>query len=314
MTLQQVGGETMGTTWSVRFDNPRMIGLDAVHAAAAHALDRVIAQMSHWRADSDLSRYNQARAGSVHSLAPEFATVLGCALRWADASDGALDPTVGPLVALWGFGPDAVASAHAPDAHALHRAHAACGWRRLRFNAAASTLEQPGELTLDFSGIAKGFAVDHVVDALRALDLVDLLVEVGGELRSAGHRPGGTPWTVQVAAPDDSVGASPPVALTDLAIATSGDRWHHREFAGRRWSHTIDPRTGEPVAHALASVSVLHAECMHADALATVLTVLGPTEGLAFANAHDVAALFFERTPHGLQASASRGWNERVHA
>ncbi|WP_237288484.1 FAD:protein FMN transferase [Variovorax sp. PAMC 28711] len=304
----------MGTTWSVRFGNPQMIGLDAVRASAAHALDRVIAQMSHWRADSDLSRYNQAAAGSVHALAPEFTAVLRCAVQWAEASDGALDPTVGPLVALWGFGPDAVASAHAPDLRALHLARAAGGWRQLRFNAAAATLEQPGGLTLDFSGIAKGFAVDHVVDSLKALGLVDLLVEVGGELRGVGHRPGGTPWTVQVAAPDDSVGASPPIALTDLAIATSGDRWHQRESAGRRWSHTIDPRTGEPVAHGLASVSVLHAECMHADALATVLTVLGPTKGLPFANAHGVAALFFERTPQGLQASASRGWHERVHA
>ncbi len=304
----------MGTTWSVRFDNPQMIGLDAVRASAEQALARVIAQMSHWHADSDLSRYNRSAPGSRHGLAPEFATVLGCALRWAEASRGAFDPTVGPLVALWGFGPGAAREVQPPAANASRLVHSACGWRRLRFDAAGSTLEQPGGLTLDFSGIAKGFAVDHVVRSLQTLGLVDMLVEVGGELRGVGCRPGGTPWTVQVAPPDDSVGASPPISLTDRAIATSGDRWHRRESCGRRWSHTIDPRTGEPTTHALASVSVLHAECMEADALATVLMVLGPTQGMAFADAHDVAALFFERRPHGLHASASRPWTQRVRA
>ncbi|RYF31818.1 MAG: FAD:protein FMN transferase [Comamonadaceae bacterium] len=304
----------MGTTWSLRFDNPRLLSLDVVRATVERVLDRVIAQMSHWQADSDLSRYGRAPAGSVHALAPEFATVLGCALRWADASGGAFDPTVGPLAALWGFGPDAPDAWQAPAPDAMRSAHAACGWQRLPFDAAASTLQQPGGLTLDFSGIAKGFAVDQVVEALKALGLADLLVEIGGELRGVGRRPGDAPWTVQVAAPEEGGALSPPLALRDLAIATSGDRWHQREAAGRRWSHTIDPRTGQPVDHTLASVTVLHAECMQADALATVLTVLGPSEGLAFAEAHDIAALFFERKPAGLHASASRGWAERANA
>lgn len=304
----------MGTTWSLRFDNPQMLPLQTVRAAVEGSLARVVAQMSHWQADSDLSRYGRAPAGSVHALAPEFAAVLDCALRWAEASGGALDPTVGPLVALWGFGPQATDDGKAPTPDAVQRARAACGWQRLLFNAAAGTLQQPGGLTLDFSGIAKGFAVDHVVHALQALGLADLLVEIGGELRGVGRRPGGTPWTVQVAAPEDGGALSPPLALRDLAIATSGDRWHQREYAGRRWSHTIDPRSGQPVDHTLASVTVLHAECMQADALATVLTVLGPGEGLAFAEAHDIAALFFERKPAGLHASASRAWAERANA
>lgn len=304
----------MGTTWSLRFDNPRLLSLDTVRAAVEGALGRVVAQMSHWEADSDLSRYAAAGAGSVNALAPEFAQVLSCALHWAKVSGGALDPTVGPLVALWGFGPDAQADWQVPTPGAVQGTHDACGWQRLRFDAAAGTLQQPGGLTLDFSGIAKGFAVDHVVDALQALGLSDLLVEIGGELRGVGRRPGGTPWTVQVAAPEDGGALSPPLALRDLSIATSGDRWNRREAAGRRWSHTIDPRTGQPVDHTLASVTVLHPECMQADALATVLTVLGPGEGLAFAEIHNIAALFFERKPAGLHASASRGWAERANA
>lgn len=304
----------MGTTWSLHFDNPQRLPLDALHAAIEHALARVVAQMSHWEADSDLTRFAESRAGSLHRLAPEFATVLGAALRWAEASDGALDPTVGPLVALWGFGPHARADAEAPTADELQRTRAACGWQRLPFDAATGMLRQPGGLTLDLSGIAKGFAVDHVVEAVQALGVENLLVEVGGELRGVGRRPGGTPWTVQIAAPEDGGALSPPLALRDVAIATSGDRWHQRESNGRRWSHTIDPRSGQPVDHTLAAVTVLHAECMHADALATVLTVLGPSDGTSFAEAQDIAALFFERKPSGLQASATRAWLARANA
>jgi thiamine biosynthesis lipoprotein len=265
-----------------------MLPLAEVRGAVEAALDRVIAQMSHWEPDSDIGRFNRAAAGSRHVLPPEFAEVMRCAHRWAAASGGAIDPTVGPLVACWGFGPGA-REGGLPHPTALAEARARVGWQRLAFDAAQGSVLQPGGATLDLSGIAKGFAVDHGVDALRALGLADLLFEVGGELRGVGRRPGGTTWQVLV---DGEARAARRVALADMAVATSGDRWHRRTDAGRSWSHTIDPRTGEPAAHALASVTVLHAECMQADALATVLTVLGPDEGLRFAQQHDVAALF----------------------
>ena len=140
--------------------------------------------------------------------------------------------------------------------------------------------------------------------------LTNLLVEIGGELRGEGRRPDGRPWTVQID------GVAHTVDLEGLAVATSGDRWHLREHAGRRWSHTIDPRSGEPVDNALAAVTVLHPECMQADALATVLTVLGPDEGLAFADAQDIAALFIERQLGGTstRTRASRAWTGRRQA
>lgn len=287
-TLQQLGGQTMGTTWSLRFDNPRMLPLAEVRDSVEAALARVVAQMSHWEPDSDIGRFNRAPAGSRHSLPAQFAEVMRCADRWAAASGGALDPTVGPLVACWGFGPEAQPDG-LPNAQALAEARARVGWPTLAFDAAAGSLLQPGGFALDLSGIAKGFAVDHGAAALCALGLTDLLFEIGGELRGVGRRPGGQPWQVLV---DGSPGLARRVALADMAIATSGDRWHQRSHKGRNWSHTIDPRTGEPTAHALASVSVIHAECMQADALATVLTVLGPDEGFDFAQRHDIAALF----------------------
>lgn len=309
-TLQQLGGQTMGTTWSLRFDNPRMLALEQVREAVETALARVIAQMSHWEPASDISRFNRASAGSRHVLPKEFADVMACASHWAHASEGAIDPTVGPLVACWGFGPDANPSS-LPAAEVVAAVRARIGWERLQFDEASATLLQPGGIVLDLSGIAKGFAVDQGVEALHGLGLTDLLFEIGGELRGSGHRPDGQPWQVLI---DGEAPVAQRIALADMAIATSGDRWHRREHEGRRWSHTIDPRNGEPVAHALASVTVLHAQCMQADALATVLTVLGPDDGLAFAERHDVAALFVSHDDTSSAPRATRAWLAQADA
>lgn len=297
----------MGTTWSLRFDDPRMLPQELVRAAVEDALARVVGQMSHWESDSDISRFNRAEAGSRHALPQEFRSVLACALHWAEASAGAIDPTVAPLVACWGFGPEGASGA--PDARALADAGARVGWQRLAFDPATASILQPGGVALDLSGIAKGFAVDHGVEALRALGLRDLLFEIGGELRGIGRRPGGLAWQVQV---DSGAPDSPRVALADRAIATSGDRWHVREHAGRRWSHSIDPRNGKPAGCALASVSVLHAQCMQADALATVLTVLGAEDGPRFAEANDIVALFTLRLDDALVQRATAAWKAQA--
>ncbi|MDN4587442.1 thiamine biosynthesis protein ApbE [Xenophilus aerolatus] len=290
----------MGTTWSLRVDNPRMLPLDALRQAVQSALDEVVAQMSHWDEDSALGLFNRAPAGSTHTLPEALNNVLARALHWADLSGGALDPGIGPLVTLWGFGPDAVDDGQLPpNAASLAEARARCGRQRIAHDAASRRLVQPGGLSLDLSGIAKGYGVDAGVAALQQLGLHDFLLEVGGELRGVGRRPGGLPWQVQV---DPGAGPGLRIALVDRAVATSGDRWHVQEQGGRRWSHTIDPRTGEPVVHALASVTVLHEHCMDADALATVLTVLGVEDGLAFADRHGVAALFAQRDPDGTLA------------
>ncbi len=300
----------MGTTWSLRFDNPRMLPLTLVREAVEGALSLVVAQMSHWAQDSDISRINRAPAGSRHVLPKEFGEVMRCAASWAAASGGAIDPTVGSLVACWGFGPEAN-EAGLPAAKALAEARSQVGWHRLAFDAADVSLTQPGGIALDLSGIAKGFAVDHGTETLQALGLADFLFEIGGELRGVGRRPGGQPWQVQV---DSGPAAAQRIALADMAVATSGDRWHQRAHEGKRWSHTIDPRTGEPVAHALASVTVLHPRCMQADALATVLTVLGPDEGQDFAERHGVAALFVSHGDPSPAVRATSNWPAQVQA
>ena len=318
--LHTLAGATMGTTWSVRLANPGFAPLEPVQAAVQQALDTVVQQMSHWEADSEISRFNRAEAGTWQVISPEFMEVMACALHWSRASQGAWDPTVGPLVDAWGFGPRANPladhRAQLPHPQRLQAARARVGFERLQLSPAERRVLQPGGAQLDLSGIAKGFGVDLVARTLQRLGFGHFLVEVGGELRASGQRPDGQPWRVQIAGVADDGARQPPRAaprvlpLRDRAVATSGDHWHAFELGGRRYSHTLDPRTGEPVLHRLSSVTVLHAECMQADALATVLTVLGPHEGLAFAQHHGIAALLCEHTDAGLVVHTSAAFEQ----
>lgn len=279
-------GETMGTGWSVRFAAPAGCEPAAVEAAILARLDIIIAEMSHWRADSLISAYNRAEPGTWHPLPPDFARVVEAAIGVAAASDGAFDPTIGRLVDLAGFGPDPALRNRDPVR--LGSALGNAGWRRLRYR--DGRLLQPGGLALDFSGIAKGHAVDVVADRLRELGIGHALVEIGGELVGRGIRPDGDPWWVDLEDPPGI--ALPPfrIALHGLAVATSGDY--------RRGSHTLDPRNGGATASGLHSVSVIHKSCMLADAWATALTVLGPHDGMALALAEGLAARFVDESEH----------------
>lgn len=303
-----LAGQTMGTSWSVKLFRPPQLDLQTIRDGIQRQLDLVIAQMSTWSATSDLSRYNRAEAGSWHVLPAHFLRVLDCALNIAERSGGAYDPSVGPLVNLWGFGPDP-ASRKAPDAALLVQARARCGWQRVRTDLTRNALLQPGGLYLDFSSIAKGYAVDLVTGYLRSVGVHSHLVEIGGELRGHGVKADGQPWWVgleqpPVAAPvNGELRMQSIVALHGLALATSGDYRRYFEHEGTRYSHTIDPRTAQPVAHALASVAVLHADCMTADAWATALMVLGDEDGLALALEAGLAALFVRRDGAGFRES-----------
>ena len=304
--IRDLRGLTMGTSWSVRLLESAMPGRAGsvdLQQGLQQQLDIVVAQMSHWSEESDLGRFNRAEPGSWHSLPAAFCEVLGFAMHVAQASGGAYDPCAGALVNLWGFGPrhrydEPGFLPPKDDSVALLLAQRQR--RRLELDLPARRARQPGGLQLDLSAIAKGYGVDRLARYLDSQGIHHYLVEVGGELRARGRRPDGQPWRVAVAGTAREGAPPRTLVLQDMAIATSGDHWHAFDQGGRRYSHTLDPRTGAPVAHALASVTVLHAECMQADALATVLTVLGPREGLAFATSRGVAALLCERTAQGL--------------
>lgn len=303
-------GETMGTRWRVQLCASQRAPLQALHAGVQAQLDSVVAQMSTWEPDSGINRYNRAPAGSWHALPDAFSTVLRCALEVAAASDGAYDPTVAPLIELWGFGANGRGH-RVPGNDAIANARAHTGWRRIGFDADTGRVQQPGNVALDLSAIAKGYGVDAAVSWLRAQGIAAALVDVGGELFGYGRKPGGECWRVLVeAAPDDEDDAPPCViALDGCAVATSGDHWHRFEADGRHYSHTIDPRNGRPVAHAPAAVTVIAADAMHADAWATALTVLGADAGLAFAETRGLAARYAVRSDGGIIARSTRAFD-----
>ncbi|MGB3392316.1 MAG: FAD:protein FMN transferase [Stenotrophomonas sp.] len=315
--IATLGGQTMGTTWSVKLAAARSRDLHPLHAGIQQQLDHIVAQMSTWEAGSDISRYNRADAGSRYPLPENFWQVLHAAHAIARQSNGAFDPTIGPLVALWGFGADA-GQQRAPDAATLAATAARCGWQRLQLDDASQSALQPGGLHLDLSAIAKGYGVDLVSRWLRMQGISAALVEVGGELHGYGRKPDGQPWRVLVeTAPEEDASADYParvLALDDLAVATSGDHWHRYEHAGIRYSHTLDPRQHAPVTDAAAAVTVIHREAMYADAWATALTVMGATAGLAFAEAHGLAARFVQRGGVGLVEALSPAFQQHLDA
>jgi len=307
----QAGGETMGTTWSVVACLAPAHDGAVIEAGIRAVLDGVIAQMSNWEEGSDLSRFNRAAAGSWHALPEAAFAVIGCALQVARESGGAYDPSAGPLVDLWGFGP-AVPRSFFPSADEVARARARCGWPRIVLDHDTRRVMQPGGISLDLCAIAKGHAVDAVSAYLDAQGVPHHLTEIGGELRGTGTKPDGLPWFVALETPQG--GSLPPTlaALYGLSVATSGDYRRFFEHDGRRYAHTIDPRTGYPASHALASVTVLHPQCMLADAYSTALTVLGPHAGMDFARRHGLAARFVVRTSDGFDERLTPAFAEML--
>ncbi len=300
-TVHELHSLTMGTSWSVKLVAAADHAIDTIQQGIQQQLDEVVRQMSTWEADSVLSRYNQSAAHTWHAVPTEFMQVLRYALQVARWSDGAYDPTSGPLVNLWGFGPDPKRSER-PDAAAIAAAQARVGWQQVQIDKDQQRVLQPGQIYLDFSAIAKGFGVDQVARYLHNIGISNYLVEVGGELRGAGIKPDALPWWVALERPLTLAGQTDAalrqnvIALHELSIATSGDYRNYFDSADLRYSHTVDPRTGEPIAHGVAAVTVVHRDCMTADALSTALNVLGHEQGLALANQHHIAALFVVRT------------------
>lgn len=296
LTVKELGGETMGTTWSAKLAVPAGTDLPPLERGIETVLARVIDEMSPWEPASHISRFNAGPAGSWHRLPDGFFKVLSAALRWAERTGGAYDPTIGAAVNLWGFGPEP-ARGTLPDNDAVSRARERGGWQRVILDRKTQSALQPGGLLLDLSSIAKGFAVDEVARFLMSQGIANLLVEIGGELRGEGLKPDGSPWWVAFETPrgTHSVTRALPetiLALAGLSVATSGDERRYVDVGGRRYAHTLDPATGAPVAHDLVSVTVAAEDAMTADALATALTVLGPEAGPAFAAEQGVPARF----------------------
>lgn len=308
--IRDFAGRSMGTSWSVRLvaapaGSPGHLPLDHLQHGLQQQLDSIVAEMSHWESDSDLGRFNRAGAGSWLALPPAFFDVLSFAMGVARDSGGAYDPCAGTLVNLWGFGPYGrfdQPEFTPPSADEITVARAQLAAAGVRLERDGRKALQPGGVQLDLSAVAKGYSVDRLAYYLATQGVDHYLVEVGGELRGAGVKPDGQPWWVALEeVPDARPPAPAPLvlALHGLAVATSGDYRRYFELGGRRYSHTIDPRSGMPIANDLASVTVVHAQCMAADAWSTALTVLGAEQGLALAERQGLAARLVARDAGG---------------
>ncbi|MGE3164773.1 MAG: FAD:protein FMN transferase [Planctomycetota bacterium] len=313
-------GATMGTTWHATVVAAGVnANREAVQAALQGALDRVNRAMSTYDPESEISQFNRAPGGLPVPVSPDTFAVVARALEFAQVSDGAFDPSVLPLVLAWGFG--GKDRAHQPGPQEIEEAADLVDYRAISIDADALTLTKARDAAqLDLSAIAKGFGVDQACAALDAGGYSDYLVEVGGEVRARGRNPLGMEWRLGIDRPDPGIERSgaiqAAVRLSNLALATSGDYRNYRVLDGQRVSHTIDPRTGYPIRHALASVSVLAPNCMDADALATCLNVLGPDEGLRLAESlPEVEAYLIVRKPDGtFETRMTSGFQARLIA
>lgn len=289
----EVSGATMGTTYTVRVDSDERPFSDGeLEARVQEVLDDINARMSTYVETSEVSQVNAASPDATVNLSDDTYFVLQSAVFLAESSGGAFDPTVGALVNAWGFGP--VNPTTAPSAFELETLRSHTGVEMLEMDRDTYSVRKVDlQARVDLSAIAKGYAADKVGDLLEENDLARYMVEVGGEVLVGEAKRDGTPWRIGIETPD--VGAQHlqrTVPLTGHAMATSGNYRNFYVMDGRTVGHTIDPRDGQPVDHNGASVSVIHESCMMADGMATVLMVMGPEEGYAWAVANDIAAMF----------------------
>lgn len=311
-TLIVLGGSTMGTSWSLQYwsEADPLEDLETVLSAELRRLDKEV--FSTYAPESELSRLNRDESHATEVSADLF-TVLQLAQEVHRQSGGAFDPTVGPLVRLWGFGPDAPAPG-LPDEHSLHMARAKVGMSRLQLEEEGRRVARAPGIELDLSAIAKGYAVDVLAQLLHERGIDDYLLEIGGEVRVAGYKPDGSSWRIAIERPTEVEPQAFAVIDADgaaFALAGSGDYRNYRELNGKRYSHEIDPRTGWPVAHALRAVTVVAPKAALADAWATALLVLGPEEGLRIADGLGLAAYFIIQTNQGFAAQSSQRFKER---
>jgi thiamine biosynthesis lipoprotein len=290
----------MGTAWTVKIAEPdlREEDRERIGTTIQQTADQIDQRMSTWKDDSELSLLNRHDT-TPYPVSEELLGVLSKASEIHKLTGGAFDITVGPLVRAYGFGPDA--PPQVPTEEELADLMSRIGLNRLTLNRSEGTVtKKHSDLHCDLSGIAKGYAVDQVAAALEALGQTNYMVEIGGEIRTRGRNGSGEIWRIGVEQPDPTIReAGRIIPLLDTAMATSGEYRNFYEVGGARYSHTIDPRTGTPIDHRLASVSVLHKSCMSADAIATGLNVLGPDEGYSLAVTHGIAALFILERSNG---------------
>jgi len=305
-------GNTMGTQFSVK-----LAAGDAVNDAIwlekdiKASLAHVEQMMSTYLANAEISQFNRSTSTDWQEVSEEFCLSVEEALTISTLTDGSFDITVGPLVNLWGFGPGDIVNEPPLDEN-ISTMLRSVGYKHLQTDCAQPALKKDiAELVLDMSAFGKGYATDRVAAILDEAGIENYLVEVGGELRLRGHNADNAKWAIGIEAPlPNQRRPHTIVHLTNTAMATSGDYRNYFEADGTRYSHTIDTRTGRPVTHSLASVTVVDNDGFRADALATALLVMGPDAGMELATRESMAVLFLLRTESGIKELATPAFEQ----
>lgn len=310
----ELSGSAMGTSWNtIIVAPPETVDRDRLRDGIAATLETLEASMSTWRPASELSRFNANPGTGWIPVSRTLCDAVAAAQSVSRMTGGAFDVTVGPLVNLWGFGPDDTGS-RPPAALPLTAARARVGYSQLDTDCTVPALRKArGDVYVDLSAFAKGYAVDAVAELLEAEGVHNYLVEIGGELRLRGMNARRGDWRVAIEVPERSGrGVQKILDVTDTAVATSGDYRNFYEYDGRYYSHTIDPASGEPVTHTGASATVLAERAAIADGLATALMVMGPDAGIAFADRANIAVYILARRGAAFEALASRRFVSEV--
>ncbi|UTA49403.1 FAD:protein FMN transferase [Simiduia sp. 21SJ11W-1] len=290
---EKLAGKTMGTSYHVT-----LVGEVEDAASLQAEIDALLVQvnkeMSTYDPESTLMQLNRAPLGEAFALPAGLQYVLAESGRLHEATGGAFDVTVGPLVNRWGFGPEAEQAL--PSAEEIAALQARVGFGYLSFSESGGTVTRERDVFVDLSAIAKGYGVDRVAELLQGKGFDNFLVEIGGELRLAGVNPYGKPWRIAVERPELAPGSvQAAIGVSDMAMATSGNYRNFRWIDGKQYAHTISPVTGWPVEHQMLSVTVLAENCTLADGLATAFSVMGPADTLAYAQKHGLAVFLLEQ-------------------
>ncbi|MFN3016532.1 FAD:protein FMN transferase [Vibrio coralliilyticus] len=303
-----LSGPTMGTTYNIKYiESEGIPSPEALQKEVDRLLEEVNDQMSTYRKDSELSRFNQNQTSTPFEVSPQTATVVKEAIRLNGLTLGALDVTVGPLVNLWGFGPEARPEV-VPTDEELAARKANTGIQHLTVNGNLLTKDIPN-LYVDLSTIAKGWGVDVVADYIQSQGIQNYMVEVGGEMRLKGINREGVKWRIAIEKPSaDERAVQEIIEPGDMAVATSGDYRIYFERDGVRYSHIINPQTGKPIRHKVVSVTVLDKSSMTADGLATGLMVLGEEQGMKIANENNIPVFMIVKTEDGFKEMASEAY------
>ena len=311
-SLESIDGPTMGSTYSIKYVRHADLPAPAdVQVEVEKILAEVDQQMSTYRSDSDIERFNALPANRCQKMPAPILELVRVGEQLSVQSEGSFDLTVEPLLNLWGFGPQA-REEKVPTAQALAEVRQRVGHGHLRID--GDQLCKDAAVEVDFNSIAAGYAVDRIAARLEALGIRNYLAEATGELKAAGRKLDGSPWRIALEEPrDDQQVAERIIAVDGYGLSTSGDYRNYFVQGGQRFSHTFDARTGTPVAHTLASVTVIHPSALMADGLSTLLLILGPERGWDYAEKHDIGAFFVIRADTGFVTRSSHAF-ERLSA